>query len=370
MSVALDRSQHPVSFEVLADSTINQKKWLELRMLGVAASEAASLQGLSPWTSKYALWAQKTKRMPPEDLSGSEPVFWGQRLEWAIIAGYSEKTGRAVVPFGLLCRSLSYPVLLATPDALTTDRPDAKERSHQLNRAVGAMRRAIRQGKVVPFELVAEFEALAEGWFPLQVKNIGFNSAEHWHEGAPDYYRVQCQQEAIVLGKQLCSAAALVAGQSLIWEDIERDELADRRIVNLAQNFWHENVLDNVSPTVDGSDATTTALRRMYKVADPTKVLPLSASLLEVAEERDVLKEQIKSLEERVQAIDNRVRDEMKDASEGRFPDGSGFTYKQYETPEKTVVYPARSYRTLLRKKKPSDKAPRKKKTPLPEEST
>jgi putative phage-type endonuclease len=372
MEVAIDRSQGPVSFEVLCDSTVDEERWLQMRMLGIGASESASIQGISPWVSRYALWALKTKRITPQDLSDNEAVFWGKRLEWPIIAGYAERTKRAVVPFALLIRSIRWPWLLATPDALTTDDEEARKNAHPLNRCIGAMRRLLRQKRHVPFELIAEFEALAVGWFPLQVKNIGLGSAEHWHEGAPDYYRVQCQQEALLLGKARCSAGALVAGQALIWEDVLRDELSDRRIVNLGRTFWQDYVQADVSPMVDGSSSTTVALKGVWKKVDPEKLLQLGGDMLQLAEERDALKEQLKLAEARVQEIDNKIRDVMKDAPEARFPDGSGFTLNQYDQPAKTVSYKACSYRMLLRKKKPSDKktrAPKKKKKAAEAES-
>ena len=361
-----------VTFEVIGDSLADEQRWLELRMLGIGASEIACVVGISPWTSPYALWAQKTKRVPPVDLSSNEPVFWGKHFEWPIITGFGHRTGRAVVPFALLIRSLRWPWLLATPDALTTDDPDARARAPQLTRLIGTMRRLLRQKRAVPFDLVSEFERLSEGWWPLQVKNIGFNSADHWHEGAPDYYQVQCQQEALLLGKTRCTAAACVAGQTLIWQDVQREELSDRRIVNLSKTFWNEHVLKDVAPEVDASNATTEALKARWPRTDPERLVQLPATLQQDAEERDVLKAQIKELEERIALIDNKVREALQDAPEGRFPDGSGFTYKQHDQPARTVTYEARSSRTLLRKAKPSEKKPRARKksaAPLMEET-
>jgi putative phage-type endonuclease len=364
MHATADETLVPLTpFEIVCDSTFKRTEWLKARSTGIGASEIATVLGISPWESALALYAKKIGHDLQEE-EEKEYLYWGNKLEWAIISGYAERSGRAALPFGLLVRAVRWPWLLATPDALTTDDEEAKKNSQALNRCIGALRRLTRHQRNVPPEVVTEFLHLARGWWPLQTKNIGLWSANHWTEGAPDYYRLQCQQEALLLDMPKCTAAALVAGQKLIWEDVARDELTDRRIVNLSRTFWHEHVLAHVEPKADETESSARALKRMYPLSDPEKILKLPHELLEQAQRRDQLKALEKQTKTELDLIDNTIKQTMGEAAEAVFPDGSGFTYHTIETRERVQVVKAGSYRSLLRKfpKEEKAKKPRKKK--------
>lgn len=62
----------------------NREDWTEKRGVGIGASEAAAVVGLSPWTTALELWELKTGMKKPKDLSGNEAVQTGHRLEPAL----------------------------------------------------------------------------------------------------------------------------------------------------------------------------------------------------------------------------------------------------------------------------------------------
>jgi predicted phage-related endonuclease len=350
-------------FEVLADSNHKRDFWLEKRQLGIGASEIAIVLGNTRWGTSLSLYAKKLGLWKDNE-EEKEYLYWGNRLEPAIIAGYADRTGRAAVPFGLLLRHVRYPWLLATPDALTTDDPAAKARAPELTRAINAIRRVIRHQRNVPPELVHEFVRCSQGWWALQTKNIGLWSAQDWTEGAPDYYVLQCQQESLLLNSTRCTAAALVAGQRLIWEDIERDEITERRIVNLGRKFWHEHVLAKVEPAADGSEHSARALKHLHPLANPETVLQLSAEDMDFAYQRDRVKDQLKALATEIDLMDNTIKQKLGNYERALLPDGTGYSYKTTLTREKTVVYPAGSYRALLRTHPKADKPKKPRKKP------
>lgn len=324
-----------------ADSR-DREKWLLERLYGIGASEVAAVLDISPFESPYHLAAVKTRRIAPDNLDDNERVFWGLMLEEPIIHGYGRRAGRAVVPFGLLLRSVVYPWLFATPDALVSE--SAKDAA-DLADCVAILRREPNH----TVALQSLVEALATEWHPLQTKNIGFGSAEHWTDGVPDYYVAQCQTEAIICGSRKCTGAALVAGQKLVWDDVERTELSDRRIVNLTRDFWQMCQRGELPP-VDGSASTKDAIVAQFPREKPETFVHLGSEWFDKADELESLKTQQKQTKKRIDEIENQLRASIGDAPRALLPDGSGWTYRTQN--RKSFVTAATSFRVLKRAKK------------------
>jgi putative phage-type endonuclease len=329
-------------FDVVCDSR-EREAWLRARRATIGASEAAIVLGCSPWSSQLELWAEKTGRTQGNpELDSAEYVFWGRELEDAIIAGYGKRAERTAVPFGLLLVSTRWPWLSATPDALVTDDPVAGARASAITRTLGQIRTVLKK-KASTKNLLRTLHELTRGWWPLQTKNIGFGSAEHWAEGVPLYYRVQCLQEALVFGADKVTGAALIAGQRLAWDDLEvdREGLLERQVVNLTRLFMRERVELGVEPAVDGSESARKTLAALYPLEKPEKTIALGGELMEGADLYDRHKAEIKRLEDALALFGNQVRQEMQDAERCVFPNGSGFTCKANKS----------GSRVLLRKK-------------------
>ena len=62
----------------------DQKHWHELRSQHVGGSDVAALFGLSPYSSRWQLWMEKSGKLPPEDISGNKAVQAGTFLESGI----------------------------------------------------------------------------------------------------------------------------------------------------------------------------------------------------------------------------------------------------------------------------------------------
>jgi putative phage-type endonuclease len=62
----------------------DQKHWHELRSQHIGGSDIAALFGLSPYSSRWQLWMEKSGKLPPEDISGNKAVQAGTFLESGI----------------------------------------------------------------------------------------------------------------------------------------------------------------------------------------------------------------------------------------------------------------------------------------------
>lgn len=329
----------PPPFTAVCDSS-DRTNWLKARQQTIGASESAIVLGVSPWGSQLSLWAEKIGRMERvEPEVEPEWTFWGSMLEDAIIRGYSKRTGRAAVPFGILLRSTKWPWMSATPDALVTDDPVAMKRASTLASGIQMLREALAMGRskpngVTPTMTVAELTAtlwkLSVGWWPLQIKNVGSFAAEHWADGVPQHYQVQCMHEALVWGADKTTAAGLIAGQKLAWDDIaaDPDDIATRRIVNLTRDFMDQHILAGVEPKADETDHSKRALGAIYPREEEGMLVNLGFELMGDAHRVDELKAQQKATAKDIALIENQIRQAMGAAERCVFPDGSGFTNK------------------------------------------
>ncbi len=290
-------------FHVECDAT--DADWLRLRRTGIGASEIAAVLGESPWSSPLALYAEKTGKYD-RDFSDNEPVYWGQKLEPAIVEAYSERTGRKTRRAGKLLRSSLHPWAMCTLDAET-------------------------------WEAANDVDA-----WPFEVKNTSSFKADDWENGPPPHYELQVQQQMLVTGARKATIAALIGGQRMVWADVPRDETLIRKIVYHGERFW-DRVMRRDVPAPDGSDSARRALSALYPDGAGTVVLPGVAR--DAADELETLKTQRKQLDKQIELIENTVKAAIGEAEMGFLTDGRSFSWKLQHRRAFTVE--ASSFRVL-----------------------
>lgn len=278
------------AYEVVTPSYADD--WLEKRAMGIGSSDAAAMLGESPWKSAFGLWAEKTRTVEAESLDEVERIFWGKELEAAILRGYEKRTGRPVRPAGQLLRSTVHPWAMCTLDGETRVEADAP-------------------------------------WTILEVKNTNEFAAEAWVDGAPEHYRIQAHWQMLVTGAPMATIAALIGGNTLAWQDIERDEQLIRKLVYHGERFW-QMVVNRTPPPIDGSKAAANDLARAYP-RDDGEVIGLPDELaVDVAELRDLRREK-SEIEKSIRGLENRIKAAMGAATEGHTRDGLVVTLKAQE---------------------------------------
>lgn len=102
----------------------SREEWLSKRAeVGIGASEAASIVGLSPWCSKLELWKQKTGASKPKDLSDNTAVEQGNRMEPSLRELFKAQHPELKVAYHQydLIAQKELPWLFATLDGEITD---------------------------------------------------------------------------------------------------------------------------------------------------------------------------------------------------------------------------------------------------------
>lgn len=277
-------------------------EWIKARHTGLGGSDIAPMLGLVPqWKSPFALWAEKTGLAENDAaLDELEYIEWGNVLEEPIAKKYQKVTGRDLFDPGRfsIIRHPSIPFMHCTIDR-----------------------------KITPID--------DRGEGILEIKNVGLQKAADWETEPPLNYQVQLQHQLAVTGAAWGSFAVLIGGQKFIWLDVPRDEKLIAYLIEKETEFW-AMVESETPPEVDTSYATAQALERMYP-KDTGESVDLPAEFTALRDQRNELRAQIKDAEQRIQLIDNRIKDAMRTASVGLLPDGSGFSWKTQQRKEFTV---------------------------------
>lgn len=240
---------------------------------GIGASESPFiLVGPAFGKNITSLFAEKIGVAKPEDIAGLDGIQEGLDLEPYVIDRLN-RVPELADPFGSVTyrpfqkriRSVEWPFLTATPDAI--------------------------------------------GPFWAQIKTTG--SLSRWSRGVPQYVFCQCQHEMAVTGAARMLAAVIGGadrGIGFRWAFVERDEEFVAALVKACREFWDLVIAGGPAP-IDSSDACQDALRRIYpqrtfnEVGAPSEFVEVD-ELLELAKAQQMAAETLrKCMEARIKNL-------------------------------------------------------------------
>jgi putative phage-type endonuclease len=287
-------------------------EWLEKRKLTVGSSEAAIVLGKSHFGSAYQLWAYKSGLVGATPVG--EPAYWGNRLEPIICEEYQIRTGRGIVDLGAFALQYNpkYPFAHGTPD------------------------RVIKCFNATNTDGV------------LEAKNVSLRMAQHWEDGPPVYYRIQVQHLMAITGLEWGAIVALIGGNEyFISQDFQRNDAFIEQMMEAEFKFM-QCVKQGVPPAVDGSEATTNALKALYPKPVDQKLISLPSSFKLVDLDLQDTKKRISELENRKNLLENQIREAMGDATEATIDDSIA-KYKMSLIKKEEHVVKASSYTQMRR---------------------
>ncbi|MDR3541879.1 MAG: YqaJ viral recombinase family protein [Desulfosporosinus sp.] len=157
----------------------------------------------------------------------------------------------------------------------------------------------ILQHSQYPF-MLANLDGIVDD--PVQGKCVfeakttnAFNSTD-WLDHIPEEYQLQVQHYLAVTNLTGAYIAVLIGGNRFKWYFIARDEDLIALLIKLEKRFWH-HVETLTPPPIDGSEASTELLGRLYPQANkaqidlPNEALPLITQFEEASQEEKVAEE-------------------------------------------------------------------------------
>lgn len=251
---------------------MTREAWLDVRRKSIGGSDAAAIVGLNNYSSPIRVWADKTGRLPAKETS--EAMRQGNDLEEYVARRFSEATGKKVRRSNAIYYNDEYPFAHANVDRLI-DGEDAG----------------------------------------LECKTTSALSLKSFAGGEyPDRYYVQCQHYMAVTGRTKWYLAVLVLGRDFKIFEIARDEDEINALMDAEVDFW-QHVIKDEMPDVSENDDDAEVLATLLPEdnGDAVELFGRGAIL----DELDDVKARIKELENRKAEIENTIKKDMGEASEG-----------------------------------------------------
>lgn len=252
----------------------DHEEWLAIRKKYIGGSDAGAVVGLNSYKSAYALWAEKTGKVP--GFEGNMATKVGTYLEEFVAKLFEEETGKKVRRKNRTMVNDLYPFACANVDRL-----------------------------VVGEKSLLEVKTTTSIPVMKQLKGKDF----------PECYYAQVVHYLAVTGLKKAYLAVLVNCRELKVYELERDEAEIKALMDAEKEFWKFVQMD-VAPMPDGADSTSDALLSMYpnSTDDAVDLVAFSTEL----EEYMALSDQIKNLTKMKDEKANIIKEYMKDAGYGR----------------------------------------------------
>lgn len=271
--------------------TVEQKA---MRFQGVGASEVAAVCNVDPYRNALDVFLEKTKQVEP--FAGNEPTEWGNRLEGCIADAYAERMG----------------VELERCDTVVDK--DADWRFCTPDRLVLGSDRGV------------------------EVKNRGYFNWKEWGEPGTDEVPIevaaQVHTQMDIMGMPRWDVAVLLGGNRLGIYHLEFDAGLAGDLRTTVHDFWHNNVLAKVTPTLDGSESAARYLNDKWKLYGEELKVP-TEEIVALALELKDLRVRLKKGGLREDEIKNLIRDFIGNDTGLQMPnDGGKITWKRPKASE------------------------------------
>ncbi|WP_244991607.1 YqaJ viral recombinase family protein [Clostridium senegalense] len=270
---------------------LSHDEWLDARKLGITGTDLGGLTGVSKYSTPIKVYLDKTGELPT--VEDNEVMYWGRVMEDVIAKEFQARNcNLKVQKVNVILKHKEYPWALGNIDRLITN------------------------------------EKCEKGI--LEIKTVSEYIKTSWEgEEVPPQYMLQLQWYMFVTGAKFGYFAALIGGNKYVQKYVERDEELIEILLNLAKDFWENNVTKRIAPLVDGSDASTELLKTLYPNSEEGTQINLPDEALELIKIRKELTSQKKEFDIQISECENKLKDLLKENEVGICGDRK-VTWKTY----------------------------------------
>lgn len=270
---------------------MSRDEWLHLRRKGIGGSDAAAACGLSRYKSMFSLYQEKMGKVVPEP--AGEAAYWGTIMEPVLRSEFGRRTGLTVEPMPYLFYASDHPFMIADIDGIVRE----KDGSVSL----------------------------------VEIKTANAYAAPDWVGGLPIEYYMQVQHYLYVCDLTHAYVVVLIGGNDFRTIELDRDPDTVQSLIKLESDFWINHVEKGTAPAVDGMESTSKVLEQLYPTAEKiSMVLPESAD--ELVSYYLSLQSQEKSLKTEKTAVENQLKELLKDNQCALTPAGYAVSWKNVTT--------------------------------------
>lgn len=275
-----------MSRKLVNTKKISYEDWVEIRKRSIGGSDASTVMNENKYSSLYALYTDKLGLVKPKQTNIA--MARGTHDEEFVAQLFCQETGLKVRNDFIMYQHDDYDFITANIDR-----------------------------KVVGENAGLECKT-----------TMAYGPKDFENGNCPANYYWQCQQYMAVMGFDRMYLAVLTNYNQFIYTIILRDDEAIERLIKAECDFWNDHILTEIPPEVDGSDATTDALKELYPESNGETIEADVDMDIELYLQADA---EIKKWEERKKMAQQRVIEKLGSAEcgVGRFYQA---TYKSQVT--------------------------------------
>ena len=215
---------------------LSKLEWLKVRQSGIGGSDISSVCGINPWKSALALYYDKTQEVKEDDVENL-PAELGTYLEPFMKVKFEDwwKKNKG----GEIIEVESMPFIL----------------QHSTNEIALANLDGFFGDNLVEYKTTSE------------------RNYKQWEEdNLPDYYYLQTQWYLYVTNFKYCYIAFLIGNRKFDVKLIERNEEVIKQIVEKADYFWNNFVVQKIPPAPDSSISSGKTLDILYPKGEEKEI--------------------------------------------------------------------------------------------------
>lgn len=224
---------------ILLPADAPREEWLAERRKGIGGSDASTVVGVNPYSSRYELWLDKTGQLGEREQT--DAMRMGRLLEPVLRQIFVEDTGIKVRSVGLV------------------------------------------QSKTRPWQMVS-LDGLTEDGGIFESKTTNWRLASEWEdEQVSDHAEVQVQHGLAVTGRSHAWVIALIDGRDPQIRKVDRDQALIDTITEAERAFWFDHVKTGRVPALEAN--ALPIIKDRYSlvgsattVGDPAQIEPLIAT--------------------------------------------------------------------------------------------
>lgn len=267
---------------------MSREEWLEERKKSLGGSDMGAVLGLNKWRSPFAVWAEKTGRLP--ETEDNEAMRQGRDLEGYVAQRFEEKSGKRVQMMNYILRSDDAPHLHAN-----IDRRIVGEKSGLECKTASALNMKVYQGGEFP-----------ESYYAQCVTYLAVTGWERWYLAALVLNKAFFAYQVTTVPDDECPEWC----ESSVY--VSPDELA--ALKRCAKDFWETYIDTDTAPPPDGAESTTEAIESIYSESGGEVELFGRSALLE---EYFALAEEGKRRAQEIERIKQQLLLDMGEAERG-----------------------------------------------------
>ncbi|MCI7223296.1 lambda-exonuclease family protein [Fusobacterium sp.] len=256
-----------IGVEILEYS--DEDDWEELRRKRIGGSDIGAIVGVNPHKSIVDVYIDKIQG---SEFKGNDATFWGKMNEPTVVRVFSKKHSELItyqVPY-----SVVEDFLIANLDGVLKDKETGE-------------------------------------YGVLEIKTTEVWNSKNWEDDEiPQSYYAQVQHYLMLTGYKFAYVAVLIGSHKYREFRVERSEEDIEFIKNRATEFYKENILKEIPPMPDGSDAYMEYLKKKAAEIENNELIEL-ADLEIKAEELNHISKQINELKKEEQLLKEIILDRM-----------------------------------------------------------